>query len=200
MRKLVFLLTILFVLCGWAVMPADSVGEGGAGMSRAAAFETRPAHFVVLDRTGRVTPGIMREWVQMVKMDYHVPHYKLQEDNSKADRAVRTMFSKNIKPDKAALAAAAQEAGTSVLVVMVVRTMEESYVHNVFDFGPDSETYVRTVADADMYAYNAEGDKFSRRFLRARDTRMAGLEEAPALTIKWALGNMLNRMEGKPQI
>ena len=78
--------------------------------------------------------------------------------------------------------------------------METAYVHSVLDFGPDSETYVRTVADADMYAYNADGNKFTRRFLRERDIVELGREEDPALTIKWALGNMLNRMEGKPQI
>ena len=200
MKKLAFLLTILFVLCGWAVVPSGSAGQGWAGMSRAYALETKPAYFVVIDRTGQMTSGIMRHWIQMVKMNYHFPYHKLQEDNTKAESAARAMLSKNIKPDKEALAAAAQEAGTSVLVVMVVRNMETAYVHSVLDFGPDSETYVRTVADADMYAYNADGNKFTRRFLRERDIVELGREEDPALTIKWALGNMLNRMEGKPRI
>ena len=200
MKKLLFLLTILIAFCGLAAPASDSDPQIWPGISRAQAFETKPAHFVLIDRTGRVTPAIMRGWIQMVKMDYHFPYHKLQEENTKADSAVRTMFGKNAKPDKEALAAAAQEAGAPVLVVMVVHRMDSYYVYSAFGFGPDSETYVRTVADADIYAYNADGNKFARRFLRERDMQPMGLEEDPSLTIKWALGNMLNRMEGKPQI
>ena len=55
-------------------------------------------------------------------------------------------------------------------------------------------------AFADMYAYNSDGNKFIRRFLREDNLKPLGLEENPSDTIKWTLGNLLNKMEGKPQI
>ena len=110
------------------------------------------------------------------------------------------MFAKNPKPDKEAMKAAAEQAGCGALVVMVVHRMDSYMVtsHSPFDF--DMETYVRTFAYADMYAYNSDGNKFIRRFLRETDLKPLGLAEEPSDTIKWTLGNLLNKMEGKPQI
>ena len=71
----------------------------------------------------------------------------------------------------------------------------------VHSFSPfEDETYVRTIAFADMFAYNSDGNKFIRRFLRESDLQPMGLGENPSDTIKWTLGNLLNKMEGKPQI
>ena len=96
--------------------------------------------------------------------------------------------------------AAAEQAGCGALVVMVVHRMESYMVtsHSLFDL--DAETYVRTYAYADMFAYNSDGNKFIRRFLREADLKPLGLDENPSDTIKWTLGNLLNKMEGKPQI
>jgi len=162
------------------------------------AFETMPANFVVIDRTGEVTNQDMRGWIQMVKMDYHIPYYRLSDDNTRAVAAVQEMFSKTVKPDKEAMAEAAKNAECTALVVLVVRRMDEYMVRNHSYLDP--ETYVRTFAYADMYAYNANGNKFIRRFLREANQQPAGLEEHPSDTIKWTLGNLLNKMEGKPQI
>ena len=201
MKKLFLLLAMLAVLCtgltgelsGWEAVPF-------IGMSRAHAFETKPVNFVVIDRTGNVGPADMKGWIQMVKMDYHVPYYRLMDDNTKAEAAVREMFAKNAKPDKEAMKAAAEQAGCGALVVMVVHRMDSYIVtaHSPFDF--DMETYVRTFAYADMFAYNSDGNKFIRRFLREADMQPLGLAEEPSDTIKWTLGNLLNKMEGKPQI
>ena len=201
MKKLFLLLAMLVALCtgltgelsGWEAVPF-------IGVPRAYAFETKPVNFVVIDRTGSVGPADMKGWIQMVKMDYHVPYYRLMDDNTKAEAAVREMFAKNAKPDKEAMKAAAEQAGCGALVVMVVHRMDSYIVtaHSPFDF--DMETYVRTFAYADMFAYNADGNKFIRRFLREADMKPLGLAEEPSDTIKWTLGNLLNKMEGKPQI
>ena len=201
MKKLFLLLAMLVALCsgvagnisGWESVPF-------IGMLKAYAFETKPVNFVVIDHTGSVGPADMKGWIQMVKMDYHVPYYRLMDDNTKAEAAVREMFAKNAKPDKEAMKAAAEQAGCGALVVMVVHRMDSYIVtsHSPFDF--DMETYVRTFAYADMFAYNSDGNKFIRRFLREADMQPLGLAEEPSDTIKWTLGNLLNKMEGKPQI
>ena len=189
MKKLFLLLAMLAVLCSGVagdISPLEGVPV--LGMPKAEAFETKPVNFVVIDRARSVGKADMRGWIQMVKMDYHVPYYRLMDDNTKANAAVDEMFAKNPKPDKEAMKAAAEQAGCGALVVMVVH----------FDF--DMETYVRTFAYADMYAYNSDGNKFIRRFLRETDMKPLGLAEEPSDTIKWTLGNLLNKMEGKPQI
>ena len=199
MKKLFVSLAVIVALCfGIAGDISPLEGVPVLGMPKAEAFETKPVNFVVIDRTRSVSKADMRGWIQMVKMDYHVPYYRLMDDNTKANAAVDEMFAKNPKPDKEALKAAAEQAGCGALVVMVVHRMDSYLVRS---FGPfDDETYVRTYAFADMYAYNSDGNKFIRRFLREADMKPLGLEENPSDTIKWTLGNLLNKMEGKPQI
>ena len=201
MKKLFLLLAMLVALCtGVAGDISDLDAAPFIGTPKAYAFETKPVNFVVIDRTGNVGPADMKGWIQMVKMDYHVPYYRLMDDNTKAIAAVNEMFAKNPKPDKEAMKAAAEQAGCGALVVMVVHRMESYMVtsHSLFDL--DMETYVRTYAYADMFAYNSDGNKFIRRFLREADLKPLGLDENPSDTIKWTLGNLLNKMEGKPQI
>jgi len=199
MKKLFLLMALVVALCSgvageisaWEAVPF-------IGMPKACAFETKTVNFVVIDRTGGVTRADMRGWTQMVKMDYHVPYYRLSDDNTKAEAAVSEMFAKNVKPDKEAMKAAAEQAGCGALVVMVVHRMDSYMVHS---YGPfDDEIYVRTYAFADMFAYNSDGNKFIRRFLRESDFQPMGMDENPSDTIKWTLGNLLNKMEGKPQI
>ena len=201
MKRLFLLLAMLAALCSGVAGDSSALETVPFfGMPKAHAFETKPVNFVVIDRTRSVTNADMRGWIQMVKMDYHVPYYRLMDDNTKANAAVDEMFAKNPKPDKEAMKAAAEQAGCGALVVLVVHRMDEYIVHSGSPFDFDMETYVRTVAYADMYAYNSNGNKFIRRFLREADLKSLGLEEHPSDTIKWTLGNLLNKMEGKPQI
>ena len=192
-------LAVVFALCSGVAGEISVPGTYSFfGLGKALAFETKPANFVVIDRTGCVTNTDMRGWIQMVKMDYHVPYYRLSDDNTKANVAVDEMFAKNPKPDKEAMAEAAKKAECTALVVLVVHRMDEYMVYGNSLFDP--ELYVRTAAYADIYAYNADGNKFIRRFLREADLKSLGQEEHPSDTIKWTLGNLLNKMEGKPQI
>ena len=176
MKKLFLLLAMLAVLCSGVagdISPLEGVPV--LGMPKAEAFETKPVNFVVIDRARSVGKADMRGWIQMdmrgwiqmVKMDYHVPYYRLMDDNTKANAAVDEMFAKNPKPDKEAMKAAAEQAGCGALVVMVVHRMDSYLVtsHSPFDF-----------------------------------VKPLGLAEEPSDTIKWTLGNLLNKMEGKPQI
>ena len=199
MKKLWMLLTLVIALCSGVAGDISALEEVPfLHVSKAYAFETKPVNFVVIDRTGSVRNADMRGWIQMVKMDYHVPYYRLMDDNTKANAAVNEMFAKNAKPDKEAMKAAAEQAGCGALVVMVVHRMDSYMVHSFNPF--EDEIYVRTYAYADMFAYNSDGNKFIRRFLRESDLQPMGMDENPSDTIKWTLGNLLNKMEGKPQI
>ena len=201
MKKVWWILAVLMAFCCGLPGTVPSLENVSLlGVQKAYAFETKPVNFVVIDHTGSATKADMRGWTQMVKMDYHVPYHRLLDDNTKANAAVDEMFAKSVKPDKEAMAEAAKNAECAALVVLVVHRMDEYIVHrsNPFDF--DSESYVKTVAYADMYAYNSDGNKFIRRFLREADLQPLGLGEHPSDTIKWTLGNLLNKMEGKPQI
>lgn len=199
MKKVFLLLALLVALCSGVAGDISAWGPAAFfATPKAHAFETKPVNFVVIDRTGNVTRADMRGFIQMVKMDYHVPYYRLMDDNTKADAAVNEMFAKNVKPDKEAMKAAAEQAGCGALVVLVIHRMDSYMVHS---FGPfDDEIYVRTFAYADMFAYNSDGNKFIRRFLREANFTPLGTQEEPSDTIKWTLGNLLNKMEGKPQI
>lgn len=199
MKKVFLLLALLVALCSGVAGDISAWGPAAFfATPKAHAFETKPVNFVVIDRTGNVTRADMRGFIQMVKMDYHVPYYRLMDDNTKADAAVNEMFAKNVKPDKEAMKAAAEQAGCGALVVLVIHRMDSYMVHS---FGPfDDEIYVRTFAYADMLAYNSDGNKFIRRFLREANFTPLGTQEEPSDTIKWTLGNLLNKMEGKPQI
>ena len=199
MKKVFLLLALLVALCSGVAGDISAWGPAAFfATPKAHAFETKSVNFVVIDRTGNVTRADMRGFIQMVKMDYHVPYYRLMDDNTKADAAVNEMFAKNVKPDKEAMKAAAEQAGCGALVVLVIHRMDSYMVHS---FGPfDDEIYVRTFAYADMFAYNSDGNKFIRRFLREANFTPLGTQEEPSDTIKWTLGNLLNKMEGKPQI
>lgn len=200
MKKMCVLLALLAVLCSGAAGDISALEAFPVlAAPKAYAFETKPVNFIVIDRTGSVTNADMRGWTQMVKMDYHVPYYRLMDDNTKAAAAVNEMFAKNVKPDKEAMKAATEKAGCGALVVMVVHRMDsyQVYTHGLYD---DGEVYSRTFAFADMFAYNSDGNKFIRRFLREADIQPLALAEDPSDTIKWTLGNLLNKMEGKPQI
>lgn len=199
MKRLFLLVAMLVALCTGVAGDLFALeAVPFIGVPRAYAFETKPVNFVVIDRTRSVTAKDMRGWIQMVKMDYHVPYYRLMDDNTKANAAVNEMFAKNAKPDKEAMKAAAEQAGCGALVVMVVHRMDSYMVHSFNPF--EDEIYVRTYAYADMFAYNSDGNKFIRRFLRESDLQPMGMDENPSDTIKWTLGNLLNKMEGKPQI
>ena len=199
MKKMFLLLAVIVALCSGIAGDISALGTVPFfDMPKAHAFETKPVNFVVIDRTRSVTNADMRGWIQMVKMDYHVPYYRLMDDNTKANAAVNEMFAKNAKPDKEAMKAAAEQAGCGALVVMVVHRMDSYMVHSFNPF--EDEIYVRTYAYADMFAYNSDGNKFIRRFLRESDLQPMGMDENPSDTIKWTLGNLLNKMEGKPQI
>ena len=154
LTKILCLMAVLFGLLG--VLPAG-LADGTLGTAKAYAFEQKPAEFVILDQSGRVTRSDVAGFTTMVKMDYTRPRYNLQINSEKGMTAVENMFRKIAQPDKELVAAAAKEAGTPVLVVLVVKRMETWRI-NYAPLWWDDDTAVHTYAYADIYAYNADGD------------------------------------------
>ncbi|MGI6262364.1 MAG: hypothetical protein ACOYKB_00765 [Succiniclasticum sp.] len=199
MANVVCLLAVFFACIGGILPAVPGTGTAPFGVSRAWAFEQKTAHFVVLDQTGRIGRSEMAGLLTMVKMDYNRPRFDLQVNADAAVSSVENMFGKSPRPDKELMAAAAKEAGAPVLVVLVVHRMDMWHLATA-PFYWDEEDVYHTIASADVYAYNEDGSKFISRRIRRNEIREAGMEEDPYDTIRYGLGNALNRMEGKPQI
>ena len=193
-------LAVCFACFGGLLTAAPDTAAGPFGLSRAWAFEQKPAHFVVLDRTGRIGRSEMDGLLTMVKMDYNRPRFALQVNAAEAVSPVEAMLRQSPRPDKEQMAAAAKEAGAPVLVVLVVQRMDMWCLAALPPAYWEDTDLIRTIASADVYAYNEDGGKFIARRIRKNEVREEGLEEAPFDTIRYGLGNALNRMEGKPQI
>ena len=166
-------------------------GRGGAD------FPERPVGFVVIDHDGGVNGAIYKNWRQVVKWAYHFPYYQITDDGA-AQQNVSEALRGGAKLDKASMEALAEKSKVDVLVVARVYEMDETMVSG--GFFRDRETYVRVVADADLYVYKKDGAKLLKKKLRERQLRDLGNYDKPEETIKWALSKLVNTMEGRPII
>lgn len=161
-------------------------------------FAERPVGFVVIDQDGGVDGAVYKEWRQMVKLGYRFPDYQIidgGEPQMLVSRAVRD----GVKLDAASLAALAEKSKMDVLVVARIYEMDESLVSG-WGFRFDHDTYVRVVADADLFVYKKDGNKLLKKRVRESGLREMGNYEKPAETIKWQLSKLVNTMENKPII
>ena len=147
MKKIRWLLQICFLVVFaslfTALMPQTARAD----------FAERPVGFVVIDQDGDVDGAVYKEWRQMVKLAYRFPYYQIidgGEPQMLVSRAVRD----GVKLDAASLSALAEKSKTDVLVVARIYEMDESLVSG-WGFRFDHDTYVRVVADADLFVYKA---------------------------------------------
>lgn len=160
-------------------------------------FPERPVGFVVIDHDGGVNGAIYKNWRQVVKWAYHFPYYQITDDGT-AQQNVSEALRGRAKLDKASMEALAEKSKVDVLVVARVYEMDETMVSG--GFFRDRETYVRVVADADLYVYKKDGAKLLKKKLRERQLRDLGNYDKPEETIKWELSKLVNTMEGRPVI
>lgn len=160
-------------------------------------FPERPVGFVVIDHDGGVNGAIYKNWRQVVKWAYHFPYYQITDDGT-AQQNVSEALRGGAKLDKASMEALAEKSKVDVLVVARVYEMDETMVSG--GFFRDRETYVRVVADADLYVYKKDGAKLLKKKLRERQLRDLGNYDKPEETIKWELSKLVNTMEGRPVI
>ena len=161
-------------------------------------FAERPVGFVVIDQDGGVDGAVYKEWRQMVKLGYRFPDYQII-DGGEAQKLVRQAVRDGVKLDAASLAALAEKSKMDVLVVARIYEMDESLVSG-WGFRFDHDTYVRVVADADLFVYKKDGNKLLKKRVRESGLREMGNYEKPAETIKWQLSKLVNTMENKPII
>lgn len=160
-------------------------------------FPERPVGFVVIDHDGGVNGAVYKNWRQVVKWAYHFPYYQITDDGT-AQQNVSEALRGGAKLDKASMEALAEKSKVDVLVVARVYEMDETMVSG--GFFRDRETYVRVVADADLYVYKKDGAKLLKKKLRERQLRDLGNYDKPEETIKWELSKLVNTMEGRPVI
>lgn len=192
MKKIRWLLQICFLVVFsslfTALMPQTARAD----------FAERPVGFVVIDQDGGVDGAVYKEWRQMVKLAYRFPYYQIidgGEPQMLVSRAVRD----GVKLDAASLSALAEKSKTDVLVVARIYEMDESLVSS-WGFRFDHDTYVRVVADADLFVYKKDGNKLLKKRVRESGLRDMGNYDKPAETIKWQLSKLVNTMENKPII
>lgn len=161
-------------------------------------FAERPVGFVVIDQDGGVDGAVYKEWHQMVKLAYHFPYYQII-DGGEPQTLVSQAVRDGVKLDAASLAALAEKSKMDVLVVARIYEMDESLVSG-WGFRFDHDTYVRVVADADLFVYKKDGNKLLKKRVRESGLREMGNYEKPAETIKWQLSKLVNTMENKPII
>lgn len=190
MRKLVSLLAaVLFVLASIVVLPQNVL----------AAFAERPVGFVVMDHTGDVDGAMYKSLRSMVKMPYHFPDYKII-DGGLPQQVVTDVLRDDVKVDKKLMSALAEKSKVDVLVVARIYAMDERIVNGWIGSWEDNDTYVLVEASADFFVYKKDDDKFLKKRLRERDVKDMGNYERPQETIKWALSDIVNDMEGRPRI
>lgn len=192
MKKIRWLLQIcflaVFAFLFTAVLPQTARAD----------FAERPVGFVVIDQDGGVDGAVYKEWRQMVKLGYRFPDYQII-DGGEAQKLVSQAVRDGVKLDVVSLAALAEKSKMDVLVVARIYEMDESLVSG-WGFRFDHDTYVRVVADADLFVYKKDGNKLLKKRVRESGLREMGNYEKPAETIKWQLSKLVNTMENKPII
>lgn len=192
MKKIRWLLQVcflaVFAFLFTAVLPQTARAD----------FAERPVGFVVIDQDGGVDGAVYKEWRQMVKLGYRFPDYQII-DGGEAQKLVSQAVRDGVKLDAASLAALAEKSKIDVLVVARIYEMDESLVSG-WGFRFDHDTYVRVVADADLFVYKKDGNKLLKKRVRESGLREMGNYEKPAETIKWQLSKLVNTMENKPII
>ena len=161
-------------------------------------FAERPVGFVVIDQDGGVDGAVYKEWRQMVKLGYRFPDYQII-DGGEAQKLVSQAVRDGVKLDAASLSALAEKSKTDVLVVARIYEMDETLVSG-WSMRFDNDTYVRVVADADLFVYKKDGNKLLKKRVRESGLREMGNYDKPAETIKWQLSKLVNTMENKPII
>lgn len=192
MKKIKWLLQVCFLVVFASLFTAM------VPQTAQADFAERPVGFVVIDQDGGVDGAVYKEWRQMVKLGYRFPDYQII-DGGEPQKLVSQAVRDGVKLDAASLAALAEKSKMDVLVVARIYEMDESLVSG-WGFRFDHDTYVRVVADADIFVYKKDGNKLLKKRVRESGLREMGNYEKPAETIKWQLSKLVNTMENKPII
>ena len=193
MKKLNIFLVIAFICCAFI----------GVTPRAFAAFAEQPATLVVFDRSGNVTQSVYRSWREPVRWAYHFPDFKLVDNATAKAVAAEKIFTPKgkVKIDAAVMQSIAEEAQLEALVLVMVDDLDSYMVNRFFGFRNDfDDTYIETIANADIYVYRHDGNRFSKKEVYERDVEPMGNQKDPVDIMKWAICKQVNLMEGRPII
>lgn len=168
-----------------------------------AAFAEQPAALVVFDRSGNVTQDVYRMWREPVRWAYHFPDFKVVDDAAAKAVAAEKIFTPQgkVKIDANVMKSIAEEAQIEALVLVMVDDLDSYMVNRFFGFHDDfDDTYIETIANADIYVYRHDGNRFSKKEVYERDVEPMGNQKDPVDIMKWAICKQVNLMEGRPII
>ena len=198
MKKLNIFLVIAFICCAFI----------GVTPRAFAAFAEQPATLVVFDRSGNVTQSVYRSWREPVRWAYHFPDFKMVDNVTAKAVAAEKIFTPKgkVKIDAAVMQSIAEEAQLEALVLVMVDDLDSYMVNRFFGFRNDfDDTYIETIANADIYVYRHDGNRFSKKEFSKkevyeRDVEPMGNQKDPVDIMKWAICKQVNLMEGRPII
>lgn len=161
----------------------------------------KPVIFMVVNQTGNknLVQDYYQGWKDGIKLTYDGIRYvfRAPEAEAVANLGVERALSGG-KVDKNFLAGAAQVLGGKVVILLVPQKLNEELI--IGGVTEDSSNHVRTYAMAKMYAYDADGAKYQSREVYKVELSEEGIQEHPQDTIKWALVNLVRKMNGKPAL
>lgn len=193
MKKLNIFVVIAFICCAFiSVTPCAF-----------AAFAEQPATLVVFDRSGNVTQSVYRSWREPVRWAYHFPDFKMVDNATAKAVAAEKIFTPKgkVKIDAAVMQSIAEETQLEALVLVMVDDLDSYMVNRFFGFRNDfDDTYIETIANADIYVYRHDGNRFSKKEVYERDVEPMGNQKDPVDIMKWAICKQVNLMEGRPII
>ena len=193
MKKLNIFVVIAFICCAFI----------GVTPRAFAAFAEQPATLVVFDRSGNVTQSVYRSWREPVRWAYHFPDFKMVDNATAKAVAAEKIFTPKgkVKIDAAVMQSIAEEAQLEALVLVMVDDLDSYMVNGFFGFRNDfDDTYIETIANADIYVYRHDGNRFSKKEVYERDVEPMGNQKDPVDIMKWAICKQVNLMEGRPII
>ena len=193
MKKLNIFIVIAFICCAFI----------GVTPRAFAAFAEQPATLVVFDRSGNVTQSVYRSWREPVRWAYHFPDFKMVDNATAKAVAAEKIFTPKgkVKIDAAVMQSIAEEAQLEALVLVMVDDLDSYMVNRFFGFRNDfDDTYIETIANADIYVYRHDGNRFRKKEVYERDVEPMGNQKDPVDIMKWAICKQVNLMEGRPII
>ena len=193
MKKLNIFVVIAFICCAFI----------GVTPRAFAAFAEQPVTLVVFDRSGNVTQSVYRSWREPVRWAYHFPDFKMVDNTTAKAVAAEKIFTPKgkVKIDAAVMQSIAEEAQLEALVLVMVDDLDSYMVNRFFGFRNDfDDTYIETIANADIYVYRHDGNRFSKKEVYERDVEPMGNQKDPVDIMKWAICKQVNLMEGRPII
>ena len=191
MKKLNIFLVIAFICCAFI----------GVTPRAFAAFAEQPATLVVFDRSGNVTQSVYRSWREPVRWAYHFPDFKMVDNATAKAVAAEKIFTPKgkVKIDAAVMQSIAEEAQLEALVLVMVDDLDSYMVNRFFGFRNDfDDTYIETIANADIYVYRHDGNRFRKKEVYERDVEPMGNQKDPVDIMKWAICKQVNLKTGEP--